>query len=148
VIYGSFISNFPARRSRTSAHARAHREAARGEPELPQLACVSLHAVSRHTDVRIRDEGGFQPPTELQDWAHFNFEGTASCRWADRNGKFYERLYVATLFNDKKYDEYYVPWWARIGAQLYRPIAQQRLKHMYFDYMPEVHVARRFLKAV
>ena len=41
-----------------------------------------------------------------------------------------------------------LPLWARLGAQLYRPIAQQRLKHLYFEYMPEVHVARHFMRAV
>jgi hypothetical protein len=40
-----------------------------------------------------------------------------------------------------------VPWWARLGAQICRPIAR-KLKRLDFDCMPEVFVARRFLRAV
>ena len=76
------------------------------------------------------------------------FEGHGFVQVGGQERKIYERLYVATLFNDKKYDEYTVPWWARLGAQLYRPIAQRRLKHLYFDFMAEVVVARHFVRAV
>ena len=46
---------------------------------------------------------GFVPPTELQDWASFNFEGHGFVQVGGQDRKFYERLSVATFFNDRKY---------------------------------------------
>ena len=93
-------------------------------------------------------KAGFEPPATLDGWSSFNSEGHGFVQVGGQERKFYERLYVATLFDDKQYDEYTVPWWARLGAQMYRPIAKQRLRHLYFDFMPEVFVARHFLRAV
>jgi anaerobic magnesium-protoporphyrin IX monomethyl ester cyclase len=90
---------------------------------------------------------GFVPPASFADWASFSYEGNGFVHIGGQDPRFYERLYVATLLNDRKVDEYTVPWWIRLGAQIYRPIARQRLKHLYFDYMPEMLVARRFLRA-
>ena len=149
VIYGSFISNFPGETLEDIKLTLALIEKLHAVN--PNFRNSPVYHYTPYPGTPMFDsamKAGFQPPTELQDWAHFNFEGHGFVQVGGQERKFYERLYVATLFNDKKYDEYTVPWWARIGAQLYRPIAQQRLKHMYFDYMPEVHVARRFLKAV
>jgi anaerobic magnesium-protoporphyrin IX monomethyl ester cyclase len=92
-------------------------------------------------------ESGFEPPRNLEGWAGFCYEGNGFVHVGGQAPTFYERLYVTTLLNDRKLDEYTVPWWIRLGAQLYRPIARRRLKHLYFHYMPEMVVARRFLKA-
>lgn len=91
---------------------------------------------------------GFRPPASLEGWGQFSFEGGRESTFAigSEEPDFYERLYVATLFNDRKVDEYTVPRPVRLAAKLYRPIAQLRLKHLYFDYMPEMFVARRVLQ--
>src|SRR5207244_1360986 len=90
---------------------------------------------------------GFQPPDSLEGWATFSYEGSgATLAIGSEEPAFYERLYVTTLFNDQKIDEYTVPPLHRLIAQLYRPIAKLRLKHLYFDYMPEMAVARRVLR--
>jgi radical SAM superfamily enzyme YgiQ (UPF0313 family) len=149
VIYGSFISNFPGETLE--------------DIKLTLQLIERLHAVNPHfrnspvyhytpyPGTPMYEQAitaGFVPPDSFEGWAHFNFEGHGFVQVGGQERRFYERLYVATLFNDRKYDEYTVPWWARLGAQIYRPIAKKRLKHLYFDYMPEVVVARRFLRAV
>ena len=90
---------------------------------------------------------GFTPPTSLEGWSQFSYEGGAdSFPIGSESPAFYERLYLTTLFNDHKVDEYTVPKLTRLAAQLYRPIAQLRLRHLYFGFMPEMMVARRVLR--
>ncbi len=88
---------------------------------------------------------GFVPPKSLEEWSDFSYEGNGFIHVGSQPPEFYERLYVTTLLNDRKVDEYTVPWWIRLGAGMYRPIANARLRHLFFDWMPEMHVARRFL---
>ena len=90
---------------------------------------------------------GFQPPRTLEEWAGFSYEGNGFVHIGSQPPEFYERLYLSTLFNDRKVDEYTVPWWIRLGAGMYRPIANARLRHLFFDWMPEMAVAQRFLRA-
>jgi radical SAM superfamily enzyme YgiQ (UPF0313 family) len=90
---------------------------------------------------------GFDPPTSLEGWSEFSYEGSGnSLPIGSESPAFYERLYLTTLFNDRKVDEYTVPPLTRLAARLYRPIARMRLKHLYFDYMPEMALARRALR--
>jgi radical SAM superfamily enzyme YgiQ (UPF0313 family) len=92
-------------------------------------------------------EAGFEPPQSLEDWSSYSYEGNGFIRVGSQRPTFYERLYLTTLVNDRKVEEYTVPWWMRLGVNLYRPIARRRLRHLYFDFMPEMRVARHFLKA-
>jgi radical SAM superfamily enzyme YgiQ (UPF0313 family) len=148
-IYGSFISNFPGEtlddiKLTLQLIERLHQVN-------PRFMNSPIYHYTPYPGTPMYDQAvaaGFVPPDNFEGWAHFNFEGHGFVQVGGQERKFYERLYVATLFNDHKYDEYTVPWWARIGAQVYRPIAKRRLKHLYFDFMPEVAVARRFLRAV
>lgn len=149
VIYGSFISNFPGEtlediKLTLDLIDRLHRAN-------PHFRNSPIYHYTPYPGTPMFDQAvtaGFVPPTTLDGWSDFCFEGHGFVQIGGQERAFYERLYVATLFNDRKYDEYTVPWWARLGAQAYRPIAKKRLKHLFFDYMPEVYVARRFLKAV
>ena len=149
VIYGSFISNFPGEtlddiKLTLQLIDRLHEAN-------PNFRNSPVYHYTPYPGTPMFDQAvtaGFVPPSNLDGWSSFNFEGHGFVQVGGQDRRFYERLYVATLFNDQKYDEYTVPWWARLGAQAYRPIAQRRLKHLYFDFMPEVYVARRFLKAV
>lgn len=88
---------------------------------------------------------GFVPPKTMEEWASFSYEGNGFVHIGSQKPEFYERLYVATLLNDRKVVEYTVPWWIRAGATLYRPIANARIRHLFFDWMPEMAVARRFI---
>jgi radical SAM superfamily enzyme YgiQ (UPF0313 family) len=149
VIYGSFISNFP---GETLEDIKLTLELIdRLHQANPNFRNSPVYHYTPYPGTPMFEQAvaaGFEAPDSLEGWSHFSFEGHGFVQVGGQDRKFYERLYVATLFNDRKYDEYTVPWWARLGAQMYRPIAQQRLKHMYFDYMPEVFVARKFLRAV
>ena len=149
VIYGSFISNFPGEtlddiKQTLQLIERLHEAN-------PHFRNSPVYHYTPYPGTPMFEQAvkaGFVAPSTLDGWSSFNFEGHGFVQVGGQERKFYERLYVATLFNDRKYDEYTVPWWARLGAQLYRPIAQRRLKHLYFDFMPEVLVARHFLRAV
>lgn len=149
IIFGSFIANTPGEtlediRQSVELMAELHRVNPnfRNSPVYQYLPFPGTPMFDQAV------EAGFQPPESLEGWARFSYESNAFVQIGSQDPKFYERLYVATLFNDRKVDEYTVPWWMRLGALLYRPIAKQRLKSLYFDYMPEMYVARRFLKTV
>jgi radical SAM superfamily enzyme YgiQ (UPF0313 family) len=147
IVYGSFISNTPGEtlediRLSVSLIERLHDLNAnfRNSPfyrytPFPGTPMFE-HAV----------EEGFRPPENLQDWADFSYEKNAYYHEESQSPEFYERLYVTALLNDHKVDEYTVPWWIRAGAALYRPLARARLRHLYFDWMPEMGVARRILR--
>lgn len=148
IIYGSFISNTPGETL----------EDVRQSVQLMQ----KLHQVNpyfRNSPVyhytpfpgtpmfENAVSAGFKPPVDLEGWSEFSYEGGAGTfPIGSESAAFYERLYLTTLFNDRKVDEYTVAPWTRLAAQIYRPIAQLRLKHLYFDFMPEMTVARRLLR--
>ena len=148
IIYGSFISNTPGETL----------EDIRDSVNLMQ----KLHEVNPHFrnspvyhytpfpgtpmfEQAVRD--GFQPPKSLDQWADYSYEKNGFIHVGSQAPEFYERLYATTLLNDRKVDEYTVPAWIRAGVKLYRPIANARLRHLYFGTMPEMAVFRRFLSA-
>jgi len=148
IIYGSFISNTPGETL----------EDVRQSVEL----MTKLHEVNpnfRNSPVyhyipfpgtpmfETAIAAGFTPPTSLDGWGSFSYEGNeATVPIGSETSEFYERLYFATLCNDRKVEEYTVPTLTRLAARMYRPIAQLRLKHLYFDFMPEMRFARRALR--
>src|ERR1700752_1055455 len=91
---------------------------------------------------------GFEPPQTLEGWSRFSYEGgsNGTIPIGSEAPEFYERLYFTTLCNDRKVDEYTVPPVTRLAARMYRPIANFRLKHLYFGLMPEMQLARRALR--
>lgn len=148
IIYGSFISNTPSETLEDIGHSITLMQ--------------KLHEVNPHFrnspvyhylpfpgtpmfEQAVRD--GFDPPKTLEEWAEFSYEGNDFVQVGSQPREFYERLYATTLLNDRKVDEYTVPWWIRQGARLYRPIANARLRHLSFGWMPEMRVMRRFLRA-
>jgi radical SAM superfamily enzyme YgiQ (UPF0313 family) len=91
---------------------------------------------------------GFKPPTSLEGWSRFSFEVTdPTLPIGSQAPEFYERLYLTTLLNDHKVEDYTVSPLMRLAARAYRPIARKRLKHLYFGFMPEMLLARRALRA-
>jgi anaerobic magnesium-protoporphyrin IX monomethyl ester cyclase len=90
---------------------------------------------------------GFRPPASLEGWSEFSYEGgAATFPIGSESPAFYERLYLTTLFNDRKVDEYTVPPLTRLAVRLYRPVARLRLRHLNFQLMPEMMMARRILR--
>lgn len=148
IIFGSFISNTPGEKLEDIRQSiELMRKLHRVNPNFRNSPVYHYTPFPGTPMFEQAVEAGFEPPSTLEGWASFSYEGNGFIHVGAQPPSFYERLYLTTLFNDSKVDEYTVPWYVRLAAQLYRPIAQQRLKHLYFDYMPEMTVARRILKA-
>jgi anaerobic magnesium-protoporphyrin IX monomethyl ester cyclase len=148
IIYGSFISNTP---GETIEDVRQSVELMQALHDVnPNFRNSPFYHYTPFPGTPMFDDavaGGFAPPADLEGWARFSYEGHEQVApIGGLDPSFYEKLYLATLFNDRKVDEYTVPTWARLVARAYRPIARQRLRTLYFDWMPEMHVARRFLR--
>jgi anaerobic magnesium-protoporphyrin IX monomethyl ester cyclase len=148
IIFGSFISNTP---GETLADIRLSVDLMRRLHQVnPHFRNSPVYHYTPFPGTPMFEqavEAGFEPPENFEGWADFSYEGNGCISIGSQESSFYERLYLTTLFNDRKVDEYTVPWYVRLGAQLYRPIAQRRLRHLYFDFMPEMSIARRFLRA-
>jgi radical SAM superfamily enzyme YgiQ (UPF0313 family) len=148
IIFGSFISNTPGEtredvRQSVDLMSSLHRIN-------PNFRNSPVYHYTPFPGTPMFDDAvaaGFTPPTSLEGWSRFSYEGSGdSLPIGSEKPAFYERLYLTTLFNDRKVDEYTVPPLTRLAARLYRPIAQMRLKHLYFDFMPEMVLARRALR--
>lgn len=148
IIYGSFISNTPGEtlddvRQSVELMAKLHSV----NPNFrnsPVYHYTPFPGTPMFADAVA---AGFKPPTSLEGWGAFSYEGNGgTLPIGSETSDFYERLYFTTLCNDRKVDEYTVPRLTRLAARIYRPIARMRLKHLYFDFMPEMMVARRVLR--
>lgn len=148
IVFGSFIANTP---GETRADVRASIELMqRLHAVNPNFRNSPVYHYAPFPGTPMFDDArraGFVPPGSLEGWSAFSYEGNGGAyRVGGEPPEFYERLYVATLFNDRKVEEYTVPWPVRLAARVYRPIAQKRLEHLYFGFMPEMLLARRVLK--
>jgi radical SAM superfamily enzyme YgiQ (UPF0313 family) len=148
IIYGSFISNTPGEtledvRESVKLMNKLH-EVNPNFRNSPVYHYIPFPGTPMFESAKA---AGFTPPTTLDGWGSFSYEGNeATVPIGSEKPEFYERLYFATLCNDRKVEEYTVPTLTRLAARMYRPIAQLRLKHLYFDYMPEMRLARRALR--
>lgn len=147
IIFGSFIANTPGEtledvRETVTLMNELHRVN-------PNFRNSPVYQYIPFPGTPMFDEAlaaGFVPPDSLDGWSEFSYEGNGFSSPLSQHRKFYERLYLTTLLNDRKVDEYTVPWWMRMGARMYRPIARKRLEHLYFDWMPEMAIVSRVLK--
>ena len=92
-------------------------------------------------DLLVRDHG-FEPPSSLEEWARVDYAnvnvGHLPASMADR----LSRGYFPTLLLDRKFHEYGAPWWVRLLADAYRPVARARVRRRAFGFQPEMLVAR------
>lgn len=90
---------------------------------------------------------GFEPPETLSEWSKiggfddFTWERETKGRKFDK--AFFDGLNMATLFMDKKADEYSDSKLIRWAAAAYRPIARFRARQMFFSLMPEKFLLKR-----
>ncbi len=150
IIYGSFIANTPGETLEDVRHSvqlmtRLHEV----NPNFRNSPVYHYIPFPGTPMFETSVGAGFKPPTSLDGWGDFSYEGgDTMLPIGSESAEFYQRLYFTTLCNDHKVDEYTVPPLTRLAARMYRPIAKLRLKHLYFDYMPEMHLARRALRRV
>lgn len=87
-------------------------------------------------------ENGFVPPKSLDEWGRIG--GFEKFSWGNRpDSKFYEALYFVSNFIDYKTRGYDVPSIVKFLADLYRPVARWRVKHLNFDFLIEKAIADR-----
>ncbi len=87
-------------------------------------------------------QAGFTPPATLRDWAGVSWEDGVMAAASGRPRSFWQSLYFASLFRDRKATEYSSSRLVKAAASLYRPLARWRLDHLEFRGMPEARVAR------
>lgn len=87
---------------------------------------------------------GFRAPTSLEGWARVGEWNRYS--WDDGERKrLFERLHFASIFIDRKIDDYSPFGLLRVASTLYRPIARWRMRRFYFGLMFEKAVADRLM---
>ncbi len=98
----------------------------------PNLHVSPLYNFTPYPGTELFDtavEMGMAAPTRLEDWARFRHEQT---NLFPERRDFYESLYFTSLFVDHKTRDYDVPWAVRMLADLYRPVARFRTRHLFF----------------
>lgn len=88
---------------------------------------------------------GFCQPVSLEGWAGFSYEGNAYVPKGAPTPSFYEGLYLSSLLNDAKVEDYSSRTLLRVLARAYRPVARFRMHHLWFGLMPERYAARLWL---
>ncbi|MCC6158466.1 MAG: B12-binding domain-containing radical SAM protein [Deltaproteobacteria bacterium] len=83
---------------------------------------------------------GFRAPDSLAGWARVGEWNRYSWDDGDKKEKF-ERLHFASIFIDRKINDYSRSWPLRLASTLYRPIARARMRRFYFGMMIEKAVA-------
>jgi len=88
---------------------------------------------------------GYQPPARLEDWEQVDYSA-ANIRYVEpaMRGRL-ERLYLPTLFLDRKFHEYNTRFWVRLLADLYRPLARYRVRRRFFRFPVEDWAVRTCL---
>jgi len=85
---------------------------------------------------------GFVAPQSLDGWARLSYEGNTYVPTGSPGAGFHEGLYLCSLLNDAKFDDYSDSRLLRTLARLYRPLARYRLRRLAFNLMPERFVTR------
>jgi hypothetical protein len=111
--------------------------------------CSPFYCYTPFPGTRAYDEAvvrGFHPPRSLDDWARCG--GFDDYTWLDAAGgpplgrDEFEALNMATLLMDHKVADYSSSRWVKLLASLYRPVARERARRLFFRFMPERRVLR------
>jgi radical SAM superfamily enzyme YgiQ (UPF0313 family) len=87
-------------------------------------------------------EQGFHAPETLEQWGRISFDRNPYRRMGGRPARFYEGLYISSLFSDNKQAEYAGSAISKFLSVLYRPVARLRLRSLFFRLMPEIDLFR------
>ncbi|MCL4233108.1 MAG: B12-binding domain-containing radical SAM protein [Deltaproteobacteria bacterium] len=89
-------------------------------------------------------EAGFRAPDALEGWARVGEWNRYA--WEDGEKKrLFERLHFASIFIDRKIDDYSASSLLRLATALYRPIARWRMRRFFFGLMVEKIIADRLM---
>jgi anaerobic magnesium-protoporphyrin IX monomethyl ester cyclase len=92
----------------------------------------------------------FRVPKNLEEWSVYNMENINTPVFAEylkNNTNFFKGLYIASLLNDSKVEDFSPNPLFKSLAKLYRPIAVFRLKHLFFKFNFEIFLFERFFNA-
>ena len=95
----------------------------------------------------IVSQHGYLAPERLEDWETVDY-GATNIDYVSRGmQEQLERLYLPSLFLDRKFHEYNTRSWLRILSDVYRPLARFRIKNRYFRFPLEMWAARAYMRA-
>jgi radical SAM superfamily enzyme YgiQ (UPF0313 family) len=94
---------------------------------------------------------GYAPPKELSDWKAYDWNHV-NVGYLDADlKKLLNNVYWPSLFLDKKFDDYDMPFLFNMATRLYRPIGRYRVKKACFAFPIERHAAKlaeRFFSSI
>lgn len=90
----------------------------------------------------IVESHGYRPPERLEDWARIDYGSTNIPYLSPALRGKLERLYLPTLFLDRKFHEYNTRAWLRFLSDLYRPVARFRVRRRMLALPVEAWVVR------
>jgi len=94
----------------------------------------------------IVNDYGYRPPGRLEDWGRVDYGATNIGYVPAAMRKRVRRLYLPSLFLDRKFHEYDTRPWLRVLSDLYRPVARYRVRKRMLSLPLESAVARLYTK--
>ncbi|MBI5527346.1 MAG: B12-binding domain-containing radical SAM protein [Deltaproteobacteria bacterium] len=146
IVFGSFITNLPGETTRDLRDSVRLVERLHGTN--PRFRNSPFYSYTPFPGTPMFEDAvkdGFTAPVSLDGWARFSYEGNTYIPNGAPPHSFIEGLYMTSLLNDRKIDDYSARRYLRLLARLYRPVARFRMRHLWFGLMPERYAARLWL---
>jgi len=89
---------------------------------------------------------GYRPPERLEDWGGIDYGASNIGYVPAAVRKRVERVYVPSLFLDRKFHEYDTRPWLRVLSDLYRPVARYRVRKRFLALPLESAAVRLYTK--
>ncbi len=94
----------------------------------------------------IVNDYGYRPPEKLEDWAGIDYGASNIGYVSPAMRKRVQRIYLPSLFLDRKFHEYDTRPWLRVLSDLYRPMARYRIRNRFFHLPLENEAVRLYMK--
>ncbi len=91
---------------------------------------------------------GYKAPEKLLDWATYSVDNINTPWITGKRKMLIEGLQFTTFFVDDKPSDINAPWYVRVVAYIYRPIAFWRLKHLNFALPFEIKIGNKIKKKI
>ena len=94
----------------------------------------------------IVSQYGYRAPERLEDWEKVDY-GTTNIRYLSSGMREQlARLYIPSLFLDRKFHEYNTRPWLRLFSDVYRPLARYRIRKGVLGFPLEAWAARAYMR--